>query len=167
MRGLQIAGLVLIAALAGGGPAPAQDNDQMFVTGALSGAIGPDLASPSAVRKVRRDLGSAVTGYAEAMFGKLTATDRERHAEAAITALWMTPGTSPVAWRNFRTKLQGKVTAEVGVYQISGAVCRNFTESLVTPARVEGRFQGVACFDRSNGAWTVWPRPQDEPARAD
>lgn len=163
MRLTPIAALSLLAALALAGPAPAQDRDQLFVNGSLSGAIGPDLGSSAAVRRAQRSLGEAMTAYAETQFGKLTATDREQHDAAAATALWLTPGTSPVAWRNFRTRLRGVVTPEVGVFRLGGAVCRNYAERFVTQQQVETQFQAVVCFDRSNNSWVVWPRPQDAP----
>lgn len=168
MRRSSIAGLLLAAILAAGAPvqAPAQDRDQMFVTGALSGVLGPDLDSPKAVRKVQHNLAAAVTGYAEAQLGRsLTATDRERHDAAAITALWLTPGSASVGWRNFRTRLHGEITPEVGLFTMGQAVCRNYSEYLFLSPQASLQFQAVACFDRSNQAWVVWPRTADAPTR--
>lgn len=165
MRTSSIAGLLLAALLAAGAPVLAQDRDQMFVTGALSGVLGPDMASPKAVRKTQHALAAAVTAYAEVQLGRpLTNTDRERHDEAAITALWLTPGPSPVGWRNFRTRLHGEITPGVGIFGIGQGVCRNYDEYIFVSPQSSVQFKAVACYDRATQAWTVWPRTPDNPA---
>jgi surface antigen len=114
---------------------------------------------------MQHGLAAAVTAYAEAQLGRsLTTTDRERHDTAAVTALWLTPGPSPVGWRNFRTRLHGEITAEVGPFTMGDAVCRNYSEYIFLSPQADLRFQAVACYDRKSQTWSVWPRNPDRPS---
>lgn len=155
-------GLTLLLA---GGAAVAVEPIEMFVSGTFSGVVGPKLANAGAVRRAGRALGATVGALTEAQIGrKLPATDRERHDEAADTALWLTPGGTPVGWRNFRTRIRGEVTPDVGLFRNGELICRSFAEHIVFTPQDERRFTGVACWNEKSSAWSAAARLPDNPA---
>lgn len=156
------AGLALLLA---GGAALAADPIEMFIAGTFSGVVGPKLDSVGAIRHAERQLGRTLGGFAETQLGhKLPATDRERHDEAAATALWLTPGGTPIGWRNFRTRIRGEVTPDVGLFRNGDLICRGYAERIVLTPRDERRFVGVACWDEDGASWSALAKPADIPA---
>lgn len=163
-RALPLAAGLAAALVIGAGAALAVEPVELFVDGTFSGLVGPSLPSTGAVIRTQRQLGRALGDFAAAQLGrKLPATDRERHDQAAATALWLTPGGTPVGWRNFRTRMRGEVTPEVGLFRNGDLVCRGYAEHIVLSPKDERRFTGVACWDASRSAWTASARTHDAP----
>ncbi len=156
-----VVGLTLLLAA---GAAVAVEPIEMFVQGTFSGVVGPKLANGGAVRRVERALGSAVGALAETQLArKLPATDRERHDEAAGTALWLTPGGTPVGWRNFRTRIRGEITPDVGLFRNGDLICRGYSEHFVFTPQDERSFTGVACWNEKTSTWSATARLPDHP----
>jgi surface antigen len=156
-----VAGLALLLA---GGAALAANPVELLIDGTLSGVVGPKLATGGAVRRSERALGAALGDFAEVQLGrKLPATDRERHDDAAATALWLTPGGTPIGWRNFRTRIRGEVTPDVGLFRNGDLICRGYAEHIVLAPKDERRFAGVACWDEGQASWTATARTADVP----
>ena len=138
---------------------------ELFVAGTFSGVVGPKLGTSGKVRGVQRALGRTLGVFAEAQLGrKLPATDRERHDEAAATALWLTPGGTPVGWRNFRTRIRGEVTPDVGLFRNGDLICRGYAEHIVFTPQDERSFAGMACWDERQSTWSAAVRLPDNPA---
>lgn len=156
-----VAGFSLLLA---GGAAIAAEPIEMFIAGTFSGVIGPKLINGGSVRKTQKALGRAMGELAEAQLGrKLPLTDHERHDEAAATALWLTPGGTPVGWRNFRTRIRGEVTPDVGLFRNGELICRGYVEHVVLTPTDERRFAGVACWDERRNSWSATAPVADNP----
>ncbi|MDQ0465522.1 surface antigen [Caulobacter ginsengisoli] len=160
------AAIGLTVFLAGGATIAAQPVE-LFISGTFSGVVGPKLETGGQVRSTQRALGRALGVFAEVQLGrKLPATDRERHDEAAATALWLTPGGTPVGWRNFRTRIRGEVTPDVGLFRNGDLICRGYAEHIVFTPQDERSFAGVACWNEKASTWTAAPRLPDNPTAA-
>jgi surface antigen len=155
-----------LALLLTAGAALAAEPIELFVDGTFSGVIGPKLESPIDVRRAERGLGRTLGDFAEGQLGrKLSVINRERHNQAAATALWLTPGGTPVGWRNFRGRIRGEVTPEAGLFRNGELICRRYSERIALTPQDERNFKGLACWSEAEAKWSASSPTIDTPAR--